>query len=147
MGLISRVSGRTYRRLFWSMFRSSFVRQAAKAKARPVNNKQTTNIYGLAVEPYALDKLPNVLNRTLSKLQEYPKDSHYAQMMTKYTREQLKLVSTSKDVPNYEKRAGRQIEEALQQARYELNLANEMIKYQIWEPLVEEAPEGQWKWP
>merc|ERR1711980_55876 len=141
MGLISRVSSRTYR-LFWSMFRNSFIRLAAKAKVRPINNKQSTNIYGLAVEPYALDKLPNVLNRTIAALAKYPKDSHYAQVMTRYSREQLRMVVSSKDVPNYEKRAGRQIEEVLQQARYELNLAEEMVKYQIWEPLVEEAPEN-----
>merc|ERR1712117_588065 len=134
MGLISRVSSRTYRGgLLKRMFRSSFIRFAAKAKARPINNKQSTNIYGLQVEPYALEKLP--------------KESNYAQVMTRYSREQLRMVVSSKDVPNYEKRSGRQIEEVLQQARYELQLAEEMIKYQIWEPLVEEPPAEQWTWP
>merc|ERR1712050_653392 len=109
--------------------------------------KQSTNIYGLQVEPYALEKLPNVLERTINVLSKFPKDSHYAQVMTRYSREQLRMVVSSKDVQNYEKRAGRQIEEVLQQARYELNLAEEMVKYQIWEPLVEEAPENQWAWP
>jgi len=129
------------------MFRNSFIRFAAKAKARPINNKQSTNIYGLQVEPYALDKLPNVLNRTINVLSKFPKDSHYAQVMTRYSREQLRMVVSSKDVPNYEKRSGKQIEEVLQQARYELQLAEEMIKYQIWEPLVEEPPAEQWTWP
>merc|ERR1712038_630373 len=109
MGLISRVSSRTYRGLFWSMFRSSYIRVAAKAKVRPINNKQSTNIYGLQVEPYALDKLPNVLNRTINVLAKFPKDSHYAQVMTRYSREQLRMVVSSKDVPNYEKRSGNRL--------------------------------------
>merc|ERR1712189_175580 len=104
MGLISRVSSRTYRESVkkpTTMFRTSCIRAAAKAKTRPINNKQSTNIYGLAVEPYALDKLPNVLNRTIAALAKYPKDSHYAQVMTRYSREQLRMVVSSKDVPNY----------------------------------------------
>ena len=104
-------------------------------------------MHGLQVEPYALEKLPNVLERTINVLSKFPKDSNYAQVMTRYTREQLRMVVSSKDVPNYEKRSGKQIEEVLQQARYELQLAEEMIKYQIWEPLVEEPPAEQWTWP
>lgn len=124
------------------MFRSN-IRHAAKA----INNKQSTNIYGLMVEPYALDKLPNVLSRTLNQLAKFPADSHYAQVMTRYTNEQLKLVESSECVPSYEAKTGTQIEEVLQQARFELNLSEELIKYQIWEPLVEEPPKEQWVWP
>ena len=33
------------------------------------------------------------------------------------------------------------------QAEYELETARMMKKYKPWEPLVEPAAEGQWRWP
>merc|ERR1711881_567600 len=153
MGLISRVSSRTYRashliHIAENKNGVSIVCYAScyawyQADKQQIHHQHLWTM----VEPYALDEYPNVLERTITVLKKYPAESEYAKMMTAFSEDQLQKVNAAEDVDAYERVEGRQIEEALQQARAELQLATDMLQYNIWEPLVEAAPEGQWKWP
>ena len=54
----------------------------------------------------------------------------------------------SQDVSELEKNIGcGQIEEVVIQAENELKLTRKILEWKSWEPLENEPPVGQWKWP
>ncbi|EMP32602.1 NADH dehydrogenase [ubiquinone] 1 alpha subcomplex subunit 5 [Chelonia mydas] len=58
------------------------------------------------------------------------------------------MVKTEPNVEKLEdKMKSGQIEEVIIQAESELSLARKMVQWKPWEPLVEESPTDQWRWP
>ena len=76
------------------------------------------------------------------------KNAAYRKYTEQITDEKLSMVKAEPDVKKLEERLqGGQIEEVILQAENELSLARKMIQWKPWEPLVEEPPASQWKWP
>merc|ERR1711988_1738063 len=115
MGLISRVSSRTYR-----LYKYGFQSVVAK------NLKKTTNITGVAVEPDASKKLYVIYDRTLKTINQYPEESHYRKIMGAYTQEHMNMLTSAKSIEEFEEKSGRQIEECLVCARAELKLCSNL---------------------
>lgn len=87
-------------------------------------------------------------NMTLKYLAEMPAGAAYRQSTEKLTQQRLALVKSEQDIGRLEQQINcGQIEEVLIQARNELELAKKMVKWRAWEPLVEQPPKNQWKWP
>lgn len=77
-----------------------------------------------------------------------PQTSVYRQGAEALTRNKLKIVQESKgDIGAVEKQLDEgQIEESLDIAADELQLAGNMVKWKAWEPLAEKAEAGQWEY-
>ncbi|KAB0341739.1 hypothetical protein FD754_018665 [Muntiacus muntjak] len=72
--------------------------------------------------------------KILDVLGHIPKNAAYRKYTEQITNEKLSMV-----------KAGGVISEVI--AENELSLARKMIQWKPWEPLVEEPPASQWKWP
>ncbi|KAJ3576653.1 hypothetical protein NP233_g294 [Leucocoprinus birnbaumii] len=110
--------------------------------------KQTTGITGLAVHPNPLPELTKTYESTLSILSTIPQTSVYRQGTEALTRHKLNIVQAAKgDIRAVETKLNEgQIEESLEIANDELELAQKMVEWKAWEDL-EEAPEpGQWEY-
>uniref|UniRef100_A0A8C6EAF5 NADH dehydrogenase [ubiquinone] 1 alpha subcomplex subunit 5 n=1 Tax=Moschus moschiferus TaxID=68415 RepID=A0A8C6EAF5_MOSMO len=58
------------------------------------------------------------------------------------------MIKVEPDIKKLEEQLqGGQIEEVILQAENELSLARKMIQWKPREPLVEDPPASQWKWP
>ncbi|XP_054352702.1 NADH dehydrogenase [ubiquinone] 1 alpha subcomplex subunit 5 isoform X1 [Pongo pygmaeus] len=93
-------------------------------------------------------RLRILYTRILDVLEEIPKNAAYRKYTEQITNEKLAMVKAEPDVKKLEDQLqGGQLEEVILQAEHELNLARKMKEWKLWEPLVEEPPADQWKWP
>jgi len=110
--------------------------------------KKSTGLVGLAVEANPHEKLRVLYSKILGVLQTIPKDTAYRQSTEQIVNDKLEMVKVEPDVAKLETKINcGQIEEVICQAEAELSLARRMVEWKPWEPLTEEAPPGQWKWP
>jgi len=93
--------------------------------------KQSTGITGLAVHPNPLPELIKTYNSTLSILSTIPTTSVYRQGTEALTRHKLNIVQTANgDIGAAEKKLNEgQIEESLEIASDELELAQKMVEW------------------
>ncbi|XP_067855918.1 NADH dehydrogenase [ubiquinone] 1 alpha subcomplex subunit 5 [Heptranchias perlo] len=110
--------------------------------------KKTTGLVGLAVSQNPRETLKILYTRILTALQSMPQDAAYRKYTEQIVNERLNLITSVHDVQKLEDKINcGQIEEVISQAENELSLAYKMAKWKPWEPLIEEAPHSQWKWP
>ncbi|XP_076861640.1 NADH dehydrogenase [ubiquinone] 1 alpha subcomplex subunit 5 isoform X2 [Brachyhypopomus gauderio] len=108
----------------------------------------TTGLVGLAVSQRPHEHLRILYSRILTSLQKLPQDAAYRKYTEQLITERLHHVKTETDIQKLEKKINcGEIEEAIAQAEAELSLSKKMLEWKPWEPLVEEAPADQWKWP
>ncbi|XP_020658785.1 NADH dehydrogenase [ubiquinone] 1 alpha subcomplex subunit 5 [Pogona vitticeps] len=110
--------------------------------------KKTTGLVGVAVAENPHEHLKVLYTKILAALNNIPRDAAYRKYTEKIINDRFDLVKTE---PNIEKLENKincgQIEEVILQAQSELSLARKMVQWKPWEPLVEEPPADQWKWP
>ncbi|XP_004083052.1 NADH dehydrogenase [ubiquinone] 1 alpha subcomplex subunit 5 [Oryzias latipes] len=110
--------------------------------------KKTTGLVGLAVAQNPHERLRILYSKILASLQTMPKDAAYRKYTEQLISERFGHVKAEPDVEKLEKKInGGQIEEVIFQAECELALSRKMSEWKPWEPLVEEPPPNQWKWP
>ncbi|KAJ0012377.1 hypothetical protein NQD34_016711 [Periophthalmus magnuspinnatus] len=110
--------------------------------------KKTTGLVGLAVSQNPHERLRILYSKILASLQTIPKDAAYRKYTEQLVNNRLHHVKTEPDIEKLEQKIScGQIEEVIFQAECELNLSRKMSEWKAWEPLVEEPPPNQWKWP
>uniref|UniRef100_A0A3Q1G436 NADH dehydrogenase [ubiquinone] 1 alpha subcomplex subunit 5 n=1 Tax=Acanthochromis polyacanthus TaxID=80966 RepID=A0A3Q1G436_9TELE len=103
---------------------------------------QTTGLVGLAVSHNPHERLRILYTKILASLQTMPQDAAYRKYTEQLVSERLDLLKKLEKKIN----CG-QIEEVIFQAECELALSRKMSEWKPWEPLIEEPPANQWKWP
>lgn len=142
--ILSSISNRQYNTENYSSFLGSQLAAGQKYH----NNKKTTGITGLRVEPEAGRILPIFYDRLIEILEtKFPEDYAYSKTMKEFYTEKKNLLENCESIADFEEKMNMSIEMAMFHAKEEINLAMEMAEDRPWEELVEEAPEGQWQWP
>ncbi|XP_026218372.1 NADH dehydrogenase [ubiquinone] 1 alpha subcomplex subunit 5 [Anabas testudineus] len=110
--------------------------------------KKTTGLVGLAVSQNPHERLRVLYSKILASVQTMPQDAAYRKYTEQLVNQRLDFVKTEPDVEKLEKKINSgQIEEVIFQAECELSLSRKMSEWKPWEPLIEEPPPNQWKWP
>ncbi|TRY58904.1 hypothetical protein DNTS_003113 [Danionella cerebrum] len=110
--------------------------------------KRTTGLTGLAVCATPHERLDLVYSKILRCLQKIPQEAAYRKYTEQLINERLNFVKTEPRIDKLEQKINcGQIEEVIEQAVAELSLSRKMVMWKPWEPLIEEAPAKQWKWP
>ncbi|KAK0398271.1 hypothetical protein QR680_002507 [Steinernema hermaphroditum] len=132
-----------------SMYKNPYLnRFKERSKVSPDFYKKSTGLTGLFVNEHPHRALTVVYGRILRALEQIPANAAYRQYTEQIVKRRLALVQEENDIEKLEQKIGMgQIEEVIEQAEYELKCVRSLIESKAWEPLVEKAPEGQWRWP
>uniref|UniRef100_A0A2K6FAJ1 NADH dehydrogenase [ubiquinone] 1 alpha subcomplex subunit 5 n=1 Tax=Propithecus coquereli TaxID=379532 RepID=A0A2K6FAJ1_PROCO len=98
--------------------------------------KKTTGLVGLAVCETPHERLRILYTKILDVLEQIPKNAAYRKYTEQITNEKLAMVKALTFLVLTDP-----------MAENELSLARKMMQWKPWEPLVEEPPANQWKWP
>ena len=87
-------------------------------------------------------------SKNLRALAKMPGDYPYRKHTENLINERVAILKQSNTIEEAEKKIGMgQIEEVIIQAENELTLSRSILEWKSWEPLAEQAPANQWKWP
>merc|ERR1711862_246563 len=110
--------------------------------------KRATGLTGLNVAKTPHKTLTVLYDKILRTLEKMPENAAYRKHTELIIQDRLGAIKVEPTVAGLEKRINcGQVEEVIVQAEKELSLARKMIMWKPWEPLIEEAPQNQWKWP
>uniref|UniRef100_T1HMR2 NADH dehydrogenase [ubiquinone] 1 alpha subcomplex subunit 5 n=2 Tax=Rhodnius prolixus TaxID=13249 RepID=T1HMR2_RHOPR len=120
----------------------------SRALLQEVVCKRSTGLAGLKVCTRPKHILTFLYGKTLRALNKLPEDSAYKCHTEEIITWRLNIVKNAKTPEEVEEQIDcGQVEELIIQAENELALARKMLHWKPWEPLIEEAPPDQWKWP
>lgn len=107
-----------------------------------------TGFAGLPVSAEPHKELLKYYSRILRGLQGLPEESKYRTVTEKLIKDRKAIVESTTDPQELERRMNEgQCEELIEKAKLELKLINVMQEHKPWEPLDEQPPANQWKWP
>ncbi|KAI0982878.1 hypothetical protein GJ496_011561 [Pomphorhynchus laevis] len=111
-------------------------------------SKQVCNVVGMQVLQSPHRKLKSLFNRLLTVLSQFPVESAYRRSTEHIVKQRLQLTESEPDILKLEQKIGcGEIEEVFIQAKNEFTLAQFLLKEKVWEPLKNDVPKDQWKWP
>jgi len=115
--------------------------------ARLATKKWTTGLVGIPVNPYGRAHLKELLGKTNEAISQLP-ECTYKNSVKALTAHRMSVVDQHQDVAQIEAAIDcGEIEELILQQEREIQLIETIKETKAWEPLVEDAPENQWRWP